>query len=539
VIASLLGGLGLFLLGMVLLTDGLKAAAGDALRDLLGRLTGGALPAFLSGAALTAMVQSSSATTVATIGFVSAGLLAFTPAVGVILGAAVGTTSTGWLVAFLGLKFSISALALPLVGVGAFLRLLGRGRRADVGLAIAGFGLIFVGIDTLQAGMLTLAERFHLGELPYGELHQRLLLVLIGAGMTVVMQSSSAAVATTLSAVHAGTLALAPAAILVVGASIGTTVTAALASVGAPVPARRTALAHIVFNLFAGVLAFTLLPLALPLLEAVAGRRAAGPEGAIAVFHTAFTLAGAAIVLPFAGRYALLIGRLVPDRTPRLTRNLSASSLAVPAVAVEAARRTSREIAAVLLERMRDRLRGAPARRDGGAPPEAAAALAETARFLGDVHTADGGDVYGRHVSVLHALDHLERLADALEQAEPARVVPTDADARRLAAELEQRLAGPIAWLRGEGGGEGEDDGAAGELERASLAIADLRRGSRPRLMERTAGGELEPDEALRRLDALRWLDRLAYHAWRATHHLGRQPPPPAGPGAAPVPPEP
>lgn len=527
-IASLLGGIGLFLLGMVLLTDGLKAAAGDALRDLLGRMAGGPLPAFLSGAALTALVQSSSATTLATIGFVSAGLLTFTQAVGVILGAAVGTTSTGWLVAFLGLKFSISALALPLVGIGAFVRLLSTGRRAQIGLALAGFGLIFVGIDTLQAGMLTLSARFDLAGLGHEALHQRLLLVLVGAAMTVVMQSSSAAVATTLAAVHAGTLTLAPAALLVVGASIGTTVTAALASVGAPVPAKRTATAHVLFNLFSGTLAFLALPLALPALEGIAAD-GAGPEGAIAVFHTAFTLAGAALVLPLAGRFAEGIARLVPDRAPALTRNLSASAHAVPAVAVEAARRTVRDIAAVLLEAARARLRGASPAANGAAP---AAALAETARYLGAVETAPGADAHDRFVATLHAVDHLERLADALRQTEPVRVIPTDADARRVAAELDRSLDAPLAWLRG--GGERADAAPSAEMERASLAIAELRRGSRPRLMERTATGDLEPDDALRRLDALRWLDRIAYHAWRATHHLALPVPGSAAAGAPP-----
>jgi phosphate:Na+ symporter len=537
VIATLLGGIGLFLLGMVLMTDGLRAAAGDALRDLLGRLTRGTLPAFLSGAALTALVQSSSATTLATIGFVSAGLLAFTQAVGVILGAAVGTTSTGWLVAFLGLKFSISALALPLVGIGALLRLLTRGRSASIGLALAGFGLIFVGIDTLQAGMLTLSDRFDLAGLPHDAVHHRLLLVLVGAAMTVVMQSSSAAVATTLSAVHAGTLGLAPAAVLVVGASIGTTVTAGLAAIGATVPARRTAVAHIVFNLFSGTVAFVLLPVVLPALRGIAASPAAGPEGAIAVFHTAFTLAGAAIVLPFAARYAALVARMVPDRTPALTRNLDVSAYAVPAVAVEAARRTVREVAAALLGVLRERLRGVPPEANG-APGEvtraAVVALGETSRYLAGVRSgSEGADAYARHVSVLHAIDHLERLAVAMDQSGPARALPHDRDLRVLAADLERRLEEPVEWLRGSE--EGAQDPVP-LLERASLSIADLRRASRPRLMERTAAGELDPEEALRRLDALRWLDRLAYHAWRATHHLAARG---AGGGEEPAPPEP
>ena len=206
--AQLLGGIGLFLLGMILMTEGLKALAGGALRDVLTRFTGGRLQAAASGAALTAMVQSSSATTLATIGFVSAGLLPFAPAVGVIVGAAVGTTSTGWLVSVLGLKFSISAIAMPLVGVGALIRLLGRGRAANLGMALAGFGVIFIGIATLQGGLDDLAQRFDLTAVRGETIPGRLLLVAIGFAMTVVMQSSSAAVATSISALHSRAISL-------------------------------------------------------------------------------------------------------------------------------------------------------------------------------------------------------------------------------------------------------------------------------------------------------------------------------------------
>lgn len=165
-LALLLGGIGLFLLGMTLLTDGLKVLAGDALRRVLARFTGGPTRAMLSGAALTALIQSSSATTLATIGFVSAGLLTFQQAVGLVFGANLGTTSTAWLVSLLGLKLSVSAVALPLVGVGALARLLARDRWAAAGTALSGFGLVFVGIDTLQAGMADLAAQIDPEALP-------------------------------------------------------------------------------------------------------------------------------------------------------------------------------------------------------------------------------------------------------------------------------------------------------------------------------------------------------------------------------------
>ncbi|MDL5056917.1 Na/Pi symporter [Geitlerinema calcuttense] len=152
-IFKLAGGIGIFLVGMLLLTDGLKAFAGDSLKKTLVRFTGAPWKAFMSGTIITALVQSSSATTVTVIGFVSAGLLTFPQALGVVFGASLGTTSTGWLVSALGLKVSIGYYVLPLIGVGALMRLLARGRWRVLGMALAGFGLIFVGIESLQAGM--------------------------------------------------------------------------------------------------------------------------------------------------------------------------------------------------------------------------------------------------------------------------------------------------------------------------------------------------------------------------------------------------
>ncbi|MFP5380591.1 MAG: Na/Pi symporter, partial [Vicinamibacteria bacterium] len=180
-----------------------------------------------AGAGITALVQSSSATTLATIGFVSAGLLSLPNAIGVVIGANIGTTATGWLVSLLGLKLSIGKIAMPLIGVGALLRLLARERLAQAGLALAGFGVIFVGIDALQAGMAALAGRVDPAQFPVAGLAGRLLLVLLGVLMTVIMQSSSAAVATTLTALSGGAITLDQAAALVIGQNVGTTVTAA------------------------------------------------------------------------------------------------------------------------------------------------------------------------------------------------------------------------------------------------------------------------------------------------------------------------
>ncbi len=351
ILPVLLGGVGLFLLGMILMSDGLKAAAGGSLQAILERFTGSTFSAFLSGVGLTALVQSSSATTVATIGFVSAGLLSFSASIGVIIGANVGTTSTGWIVSLLGFKLNVGAIALPLIGVGALLRLLTTGRRANLGMALAGFGLIFIGIDVLQEGMGGLAQRIDFAVFSTAALGGRLALVLAGVIMTVLLQSSSAAVALTLTALYSGAIDQTHAAYLVIGQNLGTTVTAALASVGASIPARRTALAQILFNLITGLLAFMLTPQLLALVDwitlALGGSE---PAVAIALYHTVFNLMGAALFLPFTEPFARLLVRLIPDRGPALTRHLDRSLLQVPAVAVEASARAFGEIAAAAFD---------------------------------------------------------------------------------------------------------------------------------------------------------------------------------------------
>ena len=148
-IGTLVGGIGLFLLGMSLMTDSLTALGGGALRALLGRISRRPVVALGTGALATAILQSSRATTLVTVGFVSAGLLSFADSLALIFGANLGTTSTAWIVALVGLKVKVSAVALPLVGIGALVRLVSRGRRARLGLAVAGFGLVFVGIDVM------------------------------------------------------------------------------------------------------------------------------------------------------------------------------------------------------------------------------------------------------------------------------------------------------------------------------------------------------------------------------------------------------
>lgn len=515
-VSTLVGGIGLFLVGMILLTEGMKAFAGDSLRRFLARFTGGRISALLSGTALTAIVQSSSATTLATIGFVSAGLIGFEQAVGVILGANLGTTSTGWLVSALGLKFSVTKVALPLVGVGALLRLVARGRWAHLGFALAGFGLIFVGIDTLQLGMQSLATRLDPASLPGAGIGGRLLLGLFGALMTVVMQSSSAAMATTLTALHSGSIDPTQAAALVIGQNVGTTVTAGLGSIGASAPAKRTALAHVLFNLVTGVLAFLLLPLLVSGIQR-GGRWLGVDDGALqlAAFHTVFNVLGVCLFLPVLGGFARLLNHLVPERGPHLTRLLGPMVAKSP-LAVDAAVLTARAILEELLTLLRRRLSPERPAHPAERRERVLDALRTTREFLAGVPSAVqlGERHYARHVSLMHVLDHLDRLAEAAGESPGLERVLEAEEVRVVHAKLVAAVHAAREALRADA------SVPHSLLEDTSRAIAAERKRSRPHLLTATAQGKLPPIRGATILETVRWLDRLAYHLWRVGEHL-------------------
>ncbi len=518
-IAWIIGGVGLFLLGMSLMTDGLKSLAGDRLRVVLSSMTGRPVRAFVSGAGLTVAVQSSSATSLATIGMVSAGLLSFPQAVGVIIGAAVGTTSTGWIVSLLGLKFSIASVAMPMVGIGVLVKLFTRDRRAAVGMAIAGFGLIFVGIDTLKTAMESASAHMNPASLPGGTAWGDVALVGIGVAMTVVMQSSSAAVAMTMAALHAGTITLEQGVSLVVGANVGTTVTPMLAAIGATTAAKRTAAAHVVFNTASSAIGLAAIPAFLWIVGAVT------PDAdrsvvSLAAFHTGFTLVGALVFLPFVRRYAGLIARLVRDRDGALTINLDDTVASVPAVAVDAARRATMEAGAILAEAVRETAAvGAVSAQTRRGVEEVDGALDRVRSFLARVRTDSNASEHAAHIGVLHAIDHFERLIEGLGERElAARVRRSGAELGDQAARLAESAARVRdAMHRGRGDADAE---AATEAGEASSAIASYRRAQRVRVLQRTASGDVPPDDALDVLEAARWLDRLGYHLWRGTVHL-------------------
>ena len=310
IFSGLAGGIGLFLLGMQMMTDGLKLSAGNSLRSILKSSTKTPMRGILSGALITSMVQSSSAVTVASIGFVNAGLLSLKQAIRVAYGSNLGTTMTGWLVAIIGFGFHIKTFALPMIGVGMMLAIFSRkGRYAAAGKAFAGFGLFFLGIDLMKSGFSGLESIISLEALQASGGIGLLLFVGVGFVMTLIMQSSSAAIAITLTAAAGGVIALPAAACMVIGANVGTTSTAAIAVIGATSNAKRVAAGHVIFNVVTGVAALLILPLLLLSIEALQSSVGleGGPATFLALFHTMFNLLGVLLMWPVTNRMVSML----------------------------------------------------------------------------------------------------------------------------------------------------------------------------------------------------------------------------------------
>jgi phosphate:Na+ symporter len=504
----LLGGIGLFLFGMQTMTVALRDLASQRARAVLARFTRTPLTGAITGAATTAAIQSSSATVMTIIGFVGAGLMTFPQALGVIFGANVGTTVTGWMVAILGLKLDLGAISLPLLLVAALVATLATGRAALAGRALAGFSLVFLGLGLMQAGTAALdpllgrATSLHEG--PGG----LLLLVLVGVAVTAIVQSSSAGVAATLVLVNDGSLALVAAAALVIGMDLGTTLKSLVATLGGSVAMRRTAVAHVGYNLATALFALPLLAL-VPLL----GRIAGDAPTALVIFHTAFNLVGVAVLLPLANVFSQLVERLVPERAGALPEPPDASLKAEPAAAVDAARVTAGGLAAAVARSLGQRLGGRWAAPDPAPDPAAVHhALDGLEAFLLDLALPSADpSLKMRYGALLHMVDHLQRLTHregqearlALASAEPLLARPV----RLLRLSLEATEAGPM------------DAAFAARMARVHALIAGRSGRMRRAVLLREHVGLVPVAAIFETTDALRWLERVAFHLERIAHY--------------------
>ena len=255
-----LGGLGLFIFGMRIMSDGLKKVAGKRLRTILSAVSSNRVIACATGAGITSIIQSSSATTVMVVGFVDAGLLTLTQAVGLVLGANIGTTVTAQIIAF-----NISNYALPTIAAGVLLRFFFASKKwQQSGEVLLGFGILFFGLSTMKAGLSPLrgepAFIAFLTRFQAQNFIEILLCILAGAALTMAVQSSSATVGITMALVSQGLLSFEGSVAMILGENIGTTITAQLAGIGSNINARRTAMAHTLFNVFGVVFIILIFP---------------------------------------------------------------------------------------------------------------------------------------------------------------------------------------------------------------------------------------------------------------------------------------
>ena len=374
-----------------------------------------------------------------------------------------------------------------------------------------------------------------------------LALVVVGLVMTALMQSSTAAVAVTLSAYFAGAVGLDQSCALIIGQNIGTATSSALAAIGASTTAKRLAIAYVLFKLIAAVIALALFPVVIPLLV----RASSTIDGVtlLAGYHTAYNVVGVLALLPLIDRFTRLVERILPERGSPLTRCLDPSALATPIVAVEAVRRTiARALAAVcnsVEAAMAAANRGEPVRprKDATSVPEAAEALRQAQVFLSDVtRPPDSDDEQRRLTSTLHALDHVSRLAETASgdiEFGTVRGGPDDARARQLCADAMRNAASvadeveappSIAQSRATPASRGTEatSGAAtvpteealAQLKRCATELGQLQPSHRRATLAAVANGTLTADVAIVRVETLRNLEALAHHAWRSAAHL-------------------
>lgn len=328
---KLIGSLGVFLYGMKLMSEALQKVAGTKMRQILSAMTSNRVKGVITGLLITAIIQSSSATTVMVVSFVNAGLLSLIESIGVIMGANVGTTVTAWLISILGFKISMAEVSLPLIGLCLPLLFSNKRYRKSWGELIIGFGLLFIGLEFLKASMPTLDSNSEIltylknyTDMGYASY---ILFMLIGTILTILIQSSSATMALTLVMCANGWINFDMAASMVLGENIGTTVTANLAATVANTTAKRAALAHFLFNVFGVAWVLAIFPIFLDWIEQLCVFLSIGnpvdPDHqkaiqaipmALSLFHTVFNITNVFLLIWFTKLIARLVSKMIPVR---------------------------------------------------------------------------------------------------------------------------------------------------------------------------------------------------------------------------------
>lgn len=304
-LVQLFGGLGLFLYGMKMMGDGLENAAGDRLKGILEKVTSNPVIGILVGAAVTCVIQSSSATTVMVVGFVNAGLMNLFQATGIIMGANIGTTITAQLIAF-----KLTAVAPVFVGIGTLIVLFSKGKQnREIGHIVLGFGILFVGMEFMGDAMSPLKTSAEFKMLMSNVGKNWILGMLIGLGMTAIIQSSSATTGILVAMAGTGAIDMNIAIPYILGCNIGTCVTALLASIGTSKTARKSALIHLAFNVIGTIL---FIPLMTPLASIVEQVSPGNVQRQIANAHTIFNIVNTSVLVWFIKYLVALVNKIIP-----------------------------------------------------------------------------------------------------------------------------------------------------------------------------------------------------------------------------------
>ncbi len=330
----LLAGMGMFLFGMFLLEESIKALSGKAFKKLIRQYTNDRLKAIGSGTIVTAILQSSSAVSLMVLAFVGAGVMSMENAIAVMLGSNIGTTFTAWIVATLGFKVKIDSFALPLIGVGGLGMIFfsSSPKLVQTCRLLIGFGLLFLGLDYMKDSVDTLAKSFDISNIAW---HGLWLYVLVGALITALMQSSSASIAIILTALNSQLITFNIGVAMVIGANIGTTITVLLGAIGGVQSKKRVGVSHLIFNVTIGLLAFATIPVFvwfIKLFIVVDNNSVI----ALALYHTLFNVAGVIVLFPFIGLLARGLIKLYPDRRTVLTVFIDKTPTEVTDAATEA-----------------------------------------------------------------------------------------------------------------------------------------------------------------------------------------------------------
>lgn len=499
------------------MTGALHELAGNAMRNALKKLTKSPLSGAITGATSTAILQSSSAITVAAVGFVGAGLMTFPQSLGIIFGANAGTTITGWLVVLLGFKLKLGTVILPVILIGSVLKLFAKERVAAIGFALAGFGLIFVGISMMQQGMSGVEQLITPEQFPDDTWLGRLKLVLIGVAFTVITQSSSAGVALSLTALFAGAINFNQAAALVIGMDVGTTVTAVMASVGGSISSRRTGVSHVIYNVCTAIIAlFLLSPYSLLWEYFAPGALITNADVALVGFHTSFNLLGMIIILPFTTKFAHLIERIIRSESLTYSENLDKALLAEPSVALTAILSVVSNESSALLKHV-NALLSQDSDHQRINLLEMQTALDETHAYVDFIHLdKTDNPQWQQLVAAIHILDHLQRLHERCDEEEYRAFAAKNNDdltifvkqfimiVRKIVCNIEQQR-----WY--------ENAQLASDANEALLAQLTP---VRDEVMSNIAAGDITVPQATERAEAIRWLKRVSYHVSRITHHL-------------------